>query len=225
MNSSFRYSVPLCFLIFFIISQPLTAQDSNESSKIFTIESGTILTGFSIDGTTASRDDYHPEVMRGFSRLRFNVDGMYFVNDRIGVGPVLGYEYEFDDYEDPGSLNDRWFWNFLYGAKAGWYIPVEQLFNSGSLDNSYLFVNGGLNWQWSRQKSERFGKLDPNNRFGYQLGAGLLVPLGQQISLEWKLGWESRRRTYRYTNTNDQLISETKWLHELSVGLGLKVIF
>jgi hypothetical protein len=90
-------------------------------------------------------------------------------------------------------------------------------------------MNGGVSWLRSRQKTENYGKFNPINRFGYQIGAGLLVPLGHRVSLEWKLGWEARRRNYRYQifNNTGQIIKEideTNWLKEFSVGVGLKII-
>jgi len=236
-----RIVFPLAFLLYTLFSYPLLAQDttrSSEKSSVFSIQQGTILTGFSVEGITASRDDFNHEFERSFSRLRFSVDGMYFVSDRIGLGPVIGYEYQYQDFEDPSGFfnpSDRWNWSLLYGAKIGWYVPFKRLFATNALgesrvlQNAHLFVNGGVNWLWTRQKIESRGKLEPENRFGYQLGAGVLVPVGKRISLEWKLGWEARRKNYQYgVIRNGQVIrefDETRWLKEFSIGLGLKVLF
>jgi hypothetical protein len=76
---------------------------------------------------------------------------------------------------------------------------------------------------------EELSTIEDENRFGYQLSAGLLVPVGKKISLEWKMGWEARRQNYQYGIVENgqtiQEFNETKWLKEFSVGLGFKVTF
>lgn len=237
LQTSYRISFLIILLV--LIGYPLQAQDTTTTkSQSFSISKGKILTGFSIDGITASRDNYNHEFERAFSRLRLNVEGLYFINDRIGFGPIIGYEYLYRDYEDPTNFfdpEDQWNYSLLYGAKAGWYFPIEKLFDADKLrennrlQNTLLFINGGINWLWERYRIEERGAIEDKNRFGYQLNGGLLVPVGKQILLEWMLGWEARRQQYRYGIIEDgqitQEFEETEWLKELSVGLGLKVTF
>lgn len=228
--------------LFFIMGVvcPLTAAAQNgvdtTKKEPFSIQKGTILTGFSLGWTTASRDDYNFEFERWFTRLDLQVDALYFFNGRIGAGTILGYQYLFRDLENnPGTVvpraRDTWEWDFEYGAKAGWYAPVHVLFGTGSLKESMLYVTAGVSWLRRRYRVEGYNKSGGinKNRFGYQVASGLLIPLGRQIALETKVQWEARRTRYvmRATdrNGNTRTIDEIHWPSVLSVGVGLKVAF
>lgn len=222
------------FLLFILGSHSALAQKVDSTDSHFSIDRGRLLTGFSVDGVTASRDDYNHEFERGFSQLQFSWEALYFVSKRVGIGPVLGYGLQYRYFDSSySSFGNQWNWSFLYGVKAGWYVPVKNIFRSDALDhlhNAYLFFNGGVSWSWTRSKTELYGKTSPENRFGYQLNAGVLAPLGRKIALEWKVGWNARRESYRY-NIGDgnghivRKVDETKWLKNLSLGIGLKIIF
>lgn len=238
MVNSFRYFILFAFLNFVYIV-PAVAQNEvdTRNSAFFKIESGTVLTGFSLGWTKASRDDFNSDFERGFTRLALQTDALYFFNDRIGVGPVLGYQYIYRDFENfPGDFGpdarDHWEWNFEYGAKAGWYVPIHEFFGNESLGHSLVFVNGGVSWLYNTTKVEGFERTGGinENRFGYQVATGLLLPLGKQIALETELKWEARKRQYSIAIRNEngtviRTIEEAKWPSILSLGIGLTVVF
>lgn len=234
MNAYKLHHGSLLFLVLVLTANPLDAQDqANDTTGVFSIKKGAIVSGFSLGWTNASRDDYNHEFERAFSRVLFNIEGLYFLNDHVGIGPVLGYHYlyrELQDLSDPDDFRDLRDWSVEYGLQAGWYAPVKKLFNTASLGDSYLFLDGGLSWLRETSNIEPFGKTDPNTRFGYQLSTGFLIPIGPKIALEGKLKWEARQRHYivNIIDRNGDIIrtiDETYWPSVLSLGIGLKVVF
>lgn len=210
---------------------PALAQQNNNNLDL---TNGRILTGFSVSWTGASRDRYNHEFERSFREFGAGIDAFYFITDRIGIGPELEYQYLYldlenpPDWEEPAS-NDQWTWNFKYGAKAGWFAPVKEIFGTAALGNSTVFAAGGVNWLRNQRKFEGREKSDPQNFFGYSLSTGLIVPLDKKIGLEWKLQWEARRMEYYYGEIVDgnPIVTGklTGWPSTLSLGVGLKVAF
>lgn len=233
-----RNSVPLItfFLLFFsLTSIPGMAQEHTETTPDLNLEKGTVLTSFSVGWVNASRDkSYNHEFEHGYEQLSFTLDGLYFLNESIGVGPLLGYNYVYRDFESQDNTftpNDTWDWAFEYGVQAGYYSPVKQLFQTDVLGNSRLFVTGGVSWLRTKYKFEQSEDwFDPNTEFGYALSTGILVPLGKKAGLEWRFKWEARAQEYQtgHVDDNNNIVvtgSETRWPSILSLGLGLKVGF
>lgn len=240
MNSS-SVGCRFVFVVTVILSvgiiQPLMAQDSTRTTNSkFKIRQGTVLAGFSVQGVADNHRHYYYRDESLFSRLRSEVQALYFVSDRIAVGPVAGIEYWFRDGGRASSLSElakRWHWGLAYGAQAAVYFPMKKLGLVGDLGlrglvDSYLFVNGRVNGLWTREPSGDSASREPVNRFGYRLGAGALVPLTSKVGLEFELGWQVRRRDYRITTTGGGQITKTygrpSWLNEFLVGFGIKVM-
>lgn len=216
-----------------LIGSAFAQQDSTDKPDM-SIEKGSILTGFSAGWTGASRDDYNHEFERSFREFMLGIDALYFVTDHIALGPELEYRYLYRDLEDPpdsdfDDATDRWNWEIKYGAKAGYFIPVKDLFGTSALGNSTIFTTGGFNWLSTQNRVEGRDKSDPFIRPGFSLSTGLLIPLGRHIGLEGKLQYEARRQEYSkgrmengtFVITNEQ----TRWPSTISLGIGLKVAF
>ena len=193
------------------------------------IKQGRFLTGFSLSLINASREDFNQEFEREFTDISVQVDGLYFINNRIGVGPLLGYRFTYRDLEDPFRAEDRDTRRsaFEYGAKGGWYVPAAKLF--GGTGNSYFFVDGGISWLRTQYKVEPENNATIRNQFGFQLGTGFLLPVGKRIGIETKLGFQSRQQEYTFSRREPdgeiRTRTETKWLKEVALSVGLKVGF
>lgn len=221
-------------LMIFGLITTASAQQSEETPQL-NFQKGSILTGFSAGWTNASRDSYNFEFERSFREFFIGVDALYFVTNRIALGPEVEYRYLYRDLEDPpGSdfddATDQWTWDTKYGAKAGWFAPVKEIFGTSVLGNSTFFTTGGVNWLRNQRKVEGFERYDPNTRFGYSISTGLVIPLGRQIGLETKLQYAARKRTYGRgiidENGNIVITQEASaWPSTLSLGIGLKVKF
>ncbi|MBN2732217.1 MAG: outer membrane beta-barrel protein [Balneolaceae bacterium] len=227
---SFFKKLPIFFVAIICIALPLQAQQTNfEDSEEPFIEEGIFLTGFSISFINASRDDFNQEYEREFTHLSLQLDGLYFVNDRIGVGPLLGYRFTYRDLEDPFRSEDSDTRNTAleYGVKGGWFIPTAKLF--GGTGDSHFFLDGGVSWLRTKFEREPNNDSEPRTQFGFQIGTGFLLPVGKRIALETKLGFQSRRREYRLGRRNPggeiTFTTETRWLKEVALSVGLKVGF
>lgn len=215
------------------INVAFAQQDSSDKPDM-SIKKGSILTGFSAGWTGASRDSYNHEFERSFREFSLGLDALYFVTDHIALGPELEYRYLYRDLEDPpGSdfddATDRWNWEIKYGAKAGFFAPVKDLFGTSAMGNSTFFTTGGFNWLSTQTKVEGNDKSEPFIRPGFSLSTGFLIPLGRQIGLETKLQYEARRQEYSKGRIENGTFiitdEETRWPSTLSLGVGLKVAF
>lgn len=233
MNTFYQKFTVLFVVVFGLIVLPLQAQQINqEETKQSFIQKGRFLTGFSIGFTNASRESYNHEFERELSRFLLNLDGLYFVSDHFGIGPILGYEFVYRDLvstppvSSSGDVDTR-SWDFKLGAKTGWYTSANELFNTSSLADAQFFVDGGVSWLRSRYQTESSFDAEPDYGFGYQIGTGFLFPVGEQIAIETKLGFQSHQEDYRWRivdpNGNTEIFTETKWLEEVVLSAGFKV--
>lgn len=216
-----------------LLVSPLYGQhNSVEDPEESLIQKGKVLTGFSFSFINASRDDFNQEFEREFTDISLQLEGLYFLSDRIGIGPLLGYRFTYRDLEDPfrggtQSDSDTRAGQFEFGIKGGWYIPATKLL--GSAGDTQFFVDGGLSFLREKSKQEGRPKPDANYRFGYQFGTGFLFPMGKGIIIETKLGFQSRRREFRIRQTNpdgeDSIRTITKWPKEIALSVGFKVSF
>ncbi len=229
MKPFLQKSTTLFFIGLLIIALPLYAQQANDQSEEPFIEKGTILTGFSLGFINASPTDGNDIFINEYNLLTLQLDGLYFLSDRIGVGPLIGYQYYF--FERPNratvGIEEVRRWQFEFGLKSGWYIPAPEFFGGGS--GSQFFVDAGISWLQNRL--ERVGDFETESDylFGFQVGTGLLIPMGKQIAIETKLGFQSRRKEFvsgeRLPDGEVQFSTVNKWLKEISLGVGLKVSF
>ncbi|HEX6983397.1 MAG TPA: hypothetical protein VF181_11620 [Balneolaceae bacterium] len=223
----------LLIAVFGLIVLPLKAQQvEDEDSEQAFIEQGKFLTGFSISFTNASRESFNQESAREISQLLINLDGLYFLSDHLGIGPLFGYEFVYRDLVPTPPVSglrdiDTRSWQFKFGAKAGWYTSANELFGWPSSGNALFFVDAGVNWLRSRYQIESSFDTGTDYNFGYQIGTGFLFPVGEQIAIETKLGFQSRREDYLWsiTDSNGQttFFSETKWIEDIALSLGFKV--
>ncbi|HET6527465.1 MAG TPA: hypothetical protein VFG39_01820 [Balneolaceae bacterium] len=221
----------LVLVLFGLMALPLKAQQVDEEGleQAF-IEQGAILTGFSVGFTNAS-DRSYDESVREISQLLINFDGLYFVSDHFGIGPMAGYEFVYRDLvatppvSVPGDIDTR-SWQFKFGAKAGWYTSANELFGWPS-GNALFFVDAGVNWLRSRYQIENSFNPEADYDFGYQIGTGFLFPVGEQIAIETKLGFQSHAEDYRWGITSPAgtaaVLTETKWIEDVTLSVGFKV--
>lgn len=214
--------------------QPVMDQISEE---IF--EGGSFITSFSFDVRTASKDEnFNQEFEKSFELVGFNVEGLYFIHKKFGIGPVLGLHYVHQFYDAPGVIfqdQDVWNWDWEYGAKVGYYTPISSLFKSDVLGSSQFFATTGISKTHSKAKVEDSNTgqrntftIDPEVR--YQMAIGLYTPVGENIGIEWKIKrdvWQRDYMTFEF-DTNNNLVSTgetTKWLFELTIGMALNLNF
>lgn len=208
------------------------AQSQNVNPK-FQLEKGTILTSFSAGFIDASRNkNYNHEFEKAFDELRFNINGMYFITDKIAAGPVLGLTRVHREFEDPSGIEtyeDRWEWEFIYGFRAGYFTPVTELLDTEILGNTHVFITGGLDWKKRNLKSGNTTLTD-KLEMGYVLSGGLLLPVSKRAALELGLNWETRREeyaTWEFDGNGNPVITGTdhRWPSVLSLGVGIKIGF
>lgn len=227
-NFSSKHFYLTVFLAVMVTMPAAAQQNKAEQEESPFIQQGDVLTGFSLGFTNASTGNYNFEFPREVSRLSIQIDGLYFVSNHIGVGPLLGYQFTYRDLEDPYTAGDTDVrrWQFEFGAQSGWYMPLKSLF--GGSGDSQFFVDAGISWLRDRFEEEGVDKSDPEYSFGYQLGAGFLFPVGRQIAIETKLGFQARQQEYRFAHGTHEGIThttETKWREEVALSVGLKVVF
>lgn len=220
-----KYSTQYFFalLLFTLIPAAIVfAQvDEGEESEI---QKGTILTSFNAD--MISSGNYEQDnVERSFDLGALNVDALYFLNENIGVGPILGmqYSHQYHNFKLASVQQNSRSWNYEYGAKAGYYTPVRSLFNTNALGDAHLFALTGVSWLKNKYKVSENSEsqtFKTNPEFKYQVALGLYMPFGERIGMEWKLQRESWKDDYsRFGFSNDN------WSSRWSLGLGLKVKF
>lgn len=221
-------------ILFFLVAvkglAPLNAQQtsSDQSFEPF-IKQGTLLTSFSLGFTHASPTDDNDNIVNEFNLLSIKIEGLYFLSDQIGIGPIIGYSYYY--FEGPnrlfGGIIERRRWQFEFGVKGGWYIPVQQVLEG--LGRTQFFVDAGISWHQDRIKEVGAFEIDTGYLFGFQVGTGFLFPVGNQIAIETKLGFQARHKKIyseqRLPNGNSKIFAANKWLEEISLRLGLIVTF
>ncbi|WP_157470643.1 hypothetical protein [Gracilimonas tropica] len=235
MKKSHKY-----LIIILVLMQPASVFSQTDiDDGLKQIKKGDILTSFNLDMSAAQKSDgYNHEFARSFELAAINIDGLYFVSDHIGLGPVLGIQYVHEFYDTDGVIfedEDQWSWNLEYGIKAGYYVAFQELFKTDVLGESQLFATTGISWVRGKVKYEerntgRKGSFAPETQFRYQIATGLFIPLGQKIGIEWRLQREAWKRDYLIYEYDDNgnIIGrgETpKWLSEIFFGLGLKIKF
>lgn len=227
----FLQKLPLILLFVLILrALPLQAQEKSKMNhnKPF-IEQGIFLTGFSLSFINASRDDFNQEFAREITDITAQLDGLYFVDDHLGIGPLLGYRFTYRDLVDrPIELDeDQRRSRLEFGAQVGWYMPARKLF--GGSGRSQFFIDGDVSFVRFKNRLENNPEPDADYRFGYQVGTGFLFPVGKRIAVETKLGFQARQREYtvgtREEGGEKISITETKWLKEVALSVGLKVTF
>lgn len=215
MKTFYQKLSVLFIAAFGLMALPLHAQQTEAESKQPFIEQGRFLTGFSLAFTNASEDYSNPQFGE-YTRLLIELDGLYFVSDHVGIGPVLGYRFNFwGEPVDQNGENMRQS-NFLMGAQIGWYTLANKLFSTSSLGRAQFFVDAGVSWLRSQG---RVGGVETGTDylFGYQMGMGFLFPVGERIAIETRLGFHSRKE--------EMLIGQNdlQWMSDLGISVGFKV--
>jgi hypothetical protein len=217
MYSFFKKFIVLSIAVFGLMAFPLHAQTDLEKAEQPFIQQGDFLTGFSLSFTNTTGDFSDPQSGNEFSRLFANLDGLFFVSDHFGIGPTLAFRFDFQDLDATMfGDGDSSSWNLIYGLKAGWYTSANELFGTSSLGRAQFFVDGGVSLlsSWDRSGGST---VSDEPRFGYQVGTGFLFPVGEQIAIETRLGFQSR--------IEELLVGdlEREWLKDVTLSLGLKV--
>lgn len=212
-----------------LVTRPLYSQPiiDKEPNKPF-INKGTLLTGFSFSFINGSGNEYNQDFAREATQITANIEALYFVTERIGLGPVVSYGFTYRDLlnviaPSQGDV-DRRRSLLALGLKAGYYIPLNNILTGSS---NYFFLTGALISR--RVVNERENRFTLTlNELGYRIGSGLLIPVGNQISIITKLSLRAHRHEYRFgieRNNEIILITETRWPKKLSLSIGLNVVF
>lgn len=202
-------------LILSMTAIPLHAQQksNNEKNEPF-IEKGTFLTGFSFGFSSGAPTNDEDAFVNKFKNLGLQVEALYFLTDRIGVGPILGYTYF--HREKPSNISKGFSefrtWHYKLGAKTGWYMPTKKLF--GGTGRSQVFLAAGISWLHNN---------GTDYEFGYQIGMGFLFPVGKQIAIVTKLSFQARRRELALRR--EARDGPIKWRKRFTLGVGLSVTF
>lgn len=219
-------------LVTLLLASPLYAQQNTVQppDQPF-IQQGKFLTGFSFSFINASREEFNQDFEREFTEIAVQIDGLYFVSDQIGVGPLLGYRFQYIDLEDPFRSgppdDDIRFGQFEFGVKGGWFIPATRLFNNKG--DTQFFIDGGASLLRQKLRRENIETQDVDYRLGFQLGTGFLFPVGKRIAIITKLGFQTHEEEFavpvRHENRETTFRTETKWIKEVALSVGLKVTF
>lgn len=196
---------------------------SSAKRKLAFVRKGTFLTGFNFSLGNGSREKFNQDLAQEVTGISFEVDGLYFVSEHVGVGPIFAYGFSYRDLYNviypPRDIDERrYYW--VTGIKAGYFIPINKVLDGGS----YLFLEGGALVQYSSFMQES-GFDSDDSQFGYKIGTGILIPVGKQLALNTKLGFQSFRREYKFVDKQNEPMNETRWLKEVALSVGLKVGF
>lgn len=215
MYSFFKKFTVLFIAAFGLMALPLHAQTDLEKADQPFIQQGDFLTGFSLSFTNTTGDYSDPQSGNEFSRLFINLDGLFFVSDHFGIGPALGYQFNFQDLDpETSGIGNIRNWDLKLGVKAGWYTSANELFGTSSLGRAQFFVDAGAFLFRTRVEVENVENLSPNSDFGYQIGTGFLFPVGEQIAIETRLGFQSRMA---------EQFNGREWLNDVMLNVGFKV--
>jgi hypothetical protein len=223
-----KFCLPACiFLLIISSSIPLYAQNSAEdkyqkSEQPF-IHKGIFLTGFSFGFANASSSKNYFDA-KEVTEISLELDGLYFLNKHFGIGPLLGYQFSYEDFGPRFRGIRLRGGEFSLGAQVGYYVPVYEIFGGGS--DVDFFVDAGV-------EGVRSKVVNRNSVYdlGLQAGTGFLFPVGKRIALQTELSFQIHRQNYQVPHTNSvapgysttSFVTETRWLINVGVSLGLSV--
>lgn len=214
-----------CLLVLLMAAAPsLQAQESNSEDRF--IKQGTILTGISVgftaSGASETTDIFNaPERSNHFAVTGIQLDALYFITDHIGVGPLLSYQSLYTHaYYDDGEYHNEWSWE--YGIRAGGYVPVQTIF--GGRSRSQIFLTGSISWLTQPDNTPE------SYNWGYQIGLGTLLPVGEQLAVELALNYLARNEDKRriivclaVIPCNPPPMHETTWHRNITLSVGLNI--
>ncbi len=216
----------LLLAVSLIFQQAVLSQDADQTDFI---EKGNFLLSFSLGYSGAERNkNFNQEFEKSYKRFQYSGDLLYLINRNIAIGPRLGFERTERELIDPNDSNfdeRRTTSGLEYGLTSAYFIKLRNETNKSSPN---LYVGGGVSWLRNgfKRQSSNEGTDYYNTAFGYILYTGLYIPLGEKITLNWRLERVAREREYLRGDANGNVTDrETKWPSTTSLSIGFTVKF
>lgn len=137
MNKPLYKIISLLLFVIGYATVPLYAQNAAKDplhrTKQSFIHKGEILTGFSFFFSNASGKGYgfNSGIPNETTNTTIQLNGLYFISDHVGVGPLLGYQfYSVDWGQNQGGTAHRGL--FEFGAQGSYYTPLSDIFGGSS---------------------------------------------------------------------------------------------
>lgn len=226
LTAIYAFFILLFFFIAIVAVLPAYAQlNKVDQSKESFIEKGTVLTGLYFSFINGSEQEFTQNYTREDTRVSLNLEGTYFITDRIGFGPLISYVFSYGDLNvlnpDKGDIETRdSFW--IVGTKITYLLPLNELFERYNATN--LFFNAGPVLHILTTERESVQGMNPRIEFGYGIGTGLLFAISKQIAVTTKLNFQAHRHKYE-VGTKSSVQTEVKWLEAIAFSVGLSFTF